>query len=118
MEKETQEKIEQLELMQQNLQNFALQKQQFQTQFLEIESALKESEKTEDVYKIIGNIMVKVDKEELRNDLKSKKEMLDIRIKNIEKQESKIKERAESLQQEVMKEMGKGKKKTEKENDN
>ncbi|MDD5651498.1 MAG: hypothetical protein PHF86_13975 [Candidatus Nanoarchaeia archaeon] len=46
--------------------------------------------------------MIKSKKEDLEKDLKEKKDILDLRIKNIEKQENKIKERATELQKEVM----------------
>ena len=102
--KETEEKIAQLQLFEQNLQNFFIQRQTFQNQVSEIENAMNELEKTkEDAYKLVGNIMLKKKKEDLINDLKSKKEILDIRIKNIEKQENKIKERVTEIRDEVMK---------------
>ena len=50
--------ITQLQLIQQNLQNTLLQKQQLQKQLTEIDSALKELETSPTAYKIIGNIMV------------------------------------------------------------
>ncbi len=97
--KETEQNIAQLQLLEQNLQNFILQRQNFQMQLIEIENALKELEKTgENPFKVIGNLMVVAKKEDLKKDLMSKKEILELRIKNIEKQEGKIKERAEELQ--------------------
>ncbi len=101
----TDEKIKQLQLFEQNLQVLGSQKQQFQAQLIEINSALSELEGTDEAYKIIGNIMVRSDKEKLLSDLKEKKEMVEIRIKNLEKQEDQIKQRTKKLQQEVMKEM-------------
>lgn len=72
---------------------------------MEVESALKEVKKGKDAYKIIGNVMVKAEKKDLQKDLEQKKEMLDIRIKNIEKQEERLKDKASKIQEEVMKEM-------------
>ena len=105
MKKDTQEKISQLQLIEQNMQNFLMQKQQFQSQLVEIESALKELEKTDNAYKIIGNIMVGTDKAELEKDLNEKKETISLRIKTLEKQEKEIKEKASSIQKEVMEEL-------------
>lgn len=102
MTKETQEKIGQLQLIEQNLQNLLAQRQQFQAQLLEIDSALKEIKTSEKAYKIIGNIMVSSDKGSLEKDLKEKKDMMDIRIKALEKQEQQLKEKAQKIQQEVM----------------
>ena len=102
MEKTTEEKIQQLQLIEQGMQNFLIQKQQFQAQMVEIESALKELEKSETAYKIVGNIMVSANKEELVKDLKSKKEMIELRIKTLERQEAQMKEKATAMQSEVM----------------
>jgi prefoldin beta subunit len=110
MEKELQNKINQLSLMEQNLQNFSLQKQQFQAQLLELESAEKELKDSKEAYKIIGNIMVASDKDKLQKELAEKKEVLRMRIDSFEKQEAKIKEKAEALQQEVLSEMKKSEK--------
>jgi len=105
MEKDTEEKIGRMQLMEQNIQNFLMQKQQFQTQMIEITSALEELENTETAYKIVGNVMVLSKKEDLKKDLEQKKEMVELRIKAIEKQESDIKDKAKTLQQEVLSEM-------------
>lgn len=101
--KETEQQISQLQLFEQSLQNILMQKQQFQSQSMEIESALKELEKTEKAYKIVGNIMVSSKKEDLKKDLESKKEIVDLRVKTIEKQENSIREKAKKIQEEVSK---------------
>lgn len=103
--KEAQEKIGRLQLLEQNLQQFAAQKQQFQAQLFEYESALKELGDAPDAFKIVGNIMVKSDKAVIQKDIEQKKEIVDLRIKSIEKQESQIKEKAEALRTEVMESM-------------
>ena len=104
-QKETEQKIAQLQLYEQSLQSILMQKQQFQSQELEIQSALKELEKTKEAYKIVGNIMVATKKEDLKEDLDSKKETANLRIKTIEKQENQIREKAKKLQEEVSKSM-------------
>lgn len=100
-------KINQLQIVEQNLQQLLLQKQQFQSKLIEIDSALEELEKSEDAYKIIGNVMIKSSKDELTNDLKEKKEKSELRIKTIENQEKRVKEKAEALRKEIMKELEK-----------
>ncbi len=102
MSVETQKKIQDLQMLEQNLQNFLMQKQNFQMQMIEIDSALEELAKTDKAYKIVGNLMVASDKQELEKDLHSKKELVELRIKSIEKQEKSIKERASKLQKEVL----------------
>jgi prefoldin beta subunit len=99
---ETQESISKLQIIEQNVQALLMQKQQFQAQLFEVESALKEIEKTEDTFKIIGNVMIKADKAALKTELNSKKEIIDLRLKNIDKQEKQMKDKAETLQKEVM----------------
>ena len=65
-----------------------MQKQQFQSQILEADSALKEIDKSKESYKIVGNIMVKSDKDELKKDLEEQKKVAQLRIDALEKQES------------------------------
>ncbi len=100
--KETEQKISQLQMFEQSLQSFLGQKQQFQVQLVEVDSALNELDNTEKAYKIVGNIMVETDKNELKADLQSKKEMLELRIKTMEKQEAQVRERASKLQSEIL----------------
>ena len=105
--KETEQKIGQLQMFEQSLQSFLGQKQQFQMQLVEVESALSELETTSKSYKIVGNIMVEADKGELKSDLQSRREMLELRIKTIERQESQVREKASKLQSEILKKMKK-----------
>lgn len=102
-----QEKINQLQTIEQNLQHLLQQRQQFQMQLMEVESAQEEIQKTEKVYKIIGNIMVATEKSSLDKDLSEKKERVALRMKSIEKQETKLKEQAKTLREEVMQNMQK-----------
>jgi len=105
--KETETKLNQLQMLEQSMQNLLMQKQQFQLQQVEIESALKELEKVNEAYKIVGNIMVLSKKDDLKADLTSKKEIVELRIKNMEKQENQLREKASKLQNEVLKGMSK-----------
>lgn len=110
IEKTTEAKIQQLQMIEQSLTNLLMQRQQFQSQLIEIESALAELEKTQKVFKIIGNIMVDSKKEDIKKDLIIKKETYDIRIKNLQKQEDNIKEKAKLIQSQVLNEMKPGEK--------
>ena len=105
--KETEQKIGQLQMYEQSMQSFLGQKQQFQVQLVEIDSALSELQNTNKAYKIVGNIMVEADKDELKTDLQSKKEMLELRIRTMEKQEAQVREKASNLQSEILKKMKK-----------
>jgi prefoldin beta subunit len=104
-ENNTQIKINDLQLFEQNMQNLVSQKQQFSSQLFEIDSALSEIEKTDASYKIIGNIMIKTEKSELKKDLEEQKKIIDIRISTIEKQEKILAEKSSELQKEIMEEL-------------
>jgi prefoldin beta subunit len=99
---DVQKKVAKLQMMEQRLQNYILQKQNFQSQSLEIENALIESGSSDEIYRIVGQIMIKVNKEKIREDLRDKKIMIDKKIKEIEKQEEKLREDIFPLQQELM----------------
>ncbi|MEA3430507.1 MAG: prefoldin subunit beta [Nanoarchaeota archaeon] len=105
MSKEAEQKISQLQMFEQSLHSLLVQKQQFQQQLIEIDSAMQELKTTSKAYKIVGNIMVASEKEILEKDLKDDKEMVELRIKTLEKQEAKVKEKATQMQTEVMKEL-------------
>ena len=105
MKKRTEQRINELSLIEQQIQGLSAQKQQFNTQLLEVESALNELSSSKESYKIIGNVMIKMDKEKLIKELKEKNDSVEIRIKSIEKQEGSLREKAKSIQSEVMKEL-------------
>lgn len=100
--KEMEEKIEQLQLFEQNLQAMMLQKQALEMQLAEVGSALAELEKAESAYRIIGNVMLSAKKEDVQADLGAKRETAELRIRTIEKQEKLIRDRASKLQNEVL----------------
>lgn len=99
-------KVSQLQLLQQNLQNILLQKQQLQSQQAEMDSALEGLENTEKAYKIVGHIMIASSTEKLSRDLQEKKETLSLRLKNFIIQEEKLKKSMEEVQKEAVKELG------------
>jgi len=104
LDKETQEKIQELQSYEQNFQGLLMQKQAFQMELNETENALSEiSTSKGDVFKLIGNIMIKTQKESLEKELKHKKELLSLRLKSIEKQEEQLSKGMEDLRQDVIK---------------
>ncbi|HEX33045.1 MAG TPA: prefoldin subunit beta [Candidatus Aenigmarchaeota archaeon] len=75
----------------QQIQTLMLQKQNVQMQLAEVENALNELKSTkDDVYEIVGTIMVKKSKDELMSKLKDKQEILNLRLSRIEKQLDKL----------------------------
>ncbi len=103
-------KIQQLQLLQQNLQHILSQKQQLESQLVELDSALSELRLSEKAYKVVGKIMISMPPKELQEDLQQKKESLHIRLNNFSKQEEKLNENIEKTQQEVLQELKPGKK--------
>jgi prefoldin beta subunit len=106
MKPETQQKINQLQLIEENLRVYSQQRQQFSAELLEVESASKEIKSTSQSFKIIGTIMVAASAADLERELGAKREKYELRLKSLEKQEDKLKERAKALQQEVMADLG------------
>jgi len=104
LSQETQQQVEQLQVLEQSLQSTVAQKQNFQSQLLEIENALAEVQKSkEQVYRMVGSLMIVASAADVKKDLESRKEVLSLRLDNLTKQEKKLKERFESLHKEVMK---------------
>ncbi len=101
----TSDKVNQLQLLQQNLHSISMQKQQIESQLTELNSALTEIKTTDKSYKILGKMMIAASKEDLSKDLQEKKDVAEIHLKNFASQEDKLKEQMESLQKEVMKEL-------------
>ncbi len=101
-----QQKLEQLKIVEQSLQTILAQKQAIQSQLEEINNAIQELEKLEEnkkVYKLIGNLLLEVDKNKVLQELKERKEILEIRLQSLNKQEEKLREKLQKLQEEIMK---------------
>ncbi|MEM4271668.1 MAG: prefoldin subunit beta [Candidatus Pacearchaeota archaeon] len=107
---EAENKVQELQILEQGLQNLVMQKQAIQLELNEIANALEELKKTnEEAYKVLGGVMFKADKPSLIKELSEKKALFDLRISAIEKQEKIIKEKAEKLQKELMQTLNKKK---------
>lgn len=101
--KEQENKIQEMQMLEQNLQNMLFQKQAFQMELSENKSALEEIEKTsDDVFRIVGQLMIKTDRKKILEELSNKEKILSMRMKAIEKQESSMIERLESLKEEII----------------
>ncbi|RLF48365.1 MAG: prefoldin subunit beta [Thermoplasmata archaeon] len=107
------EKVAQLQTIQQQLQLILTQKYQYEIEAKEIESTLKELKSLPEdtpVYRSIGAILVRVkDREELIKELEERKENIEVRLKGIEKQESVLRGRYDVLQREIAKFLRTGK---------
>ncbi|UZE93621.1 MAG: prefoldin subunit beta [Candidatus Pacearchaeota archaeon] len=99
------ERLGQLQIAEQSLQNLLLQKQVFQLELNETNNAFEELKKSNDgdVFKIVGTLMFKSNKTQLTKDLEKKRDILNLRIKAIEKQEEGIKDKLMKVREEIIK---------------
>lgn len=103
----SEEKIQQLSMLEQNLTSIVTQRQTLHKQLLEIDNALTALETAEEGYQIVGTVMVKKSSKELKKDLEEKKKMITLRMSSYEKQENSLRSQMQSLQNEVMQGMNK-----------
>ena len=97
-------KIQEMQMLEQGMHNILLQKQAFQIELAETQSALNEIEKTDDeVYKIIGQLMIKKNKTQIKEELLNKEKLLNLRIKSLEKQETAVVGQLEKFREEALK---------------
>lgn len=95
-------KIQELQILEQNLQNLLMQKQTVQIELNEVQNALNDLKKTEDeVYKVIGGVMLRSNKADLLKELSEKQKILELRIFSVEKQEKILEEKTGKLRKEL-----------------
>jgi len=114
---ETQEILIELQTFQQQVQTVLIQKESLNLQNMEIDKSMEELKKVvnEDVYKAVGPILIKSNKKDLETELKEKKETIDLRLKSLQKQEDRLKEKMKEAQEKfelVFKKQGKSEKTT------
>ena len=81
----SEEELKEIEKLQSNLQIVLLELDAINKRMKEIELTLNEIEKCEsELYKIVGNVIFKKSKDEIKNDLNEEKELLEIRKKYLE----------------------------------
>ena len=96
-------KIQEMQILEQSLQNILLQKQAFQMELSETEMALTEIKNSgDDVFKIIGQLMIKTKKDSSVKELSDKKKIIELRLRNLEKQEESLSTQLEKLRKEIL----------------
>ena len=98
---EVQQRLLRLQQLQQTLQSVLAQKQQVEFELTEIEQALSELQKTAAdavIYKAIGSLLVKAEKEKVTTDLNERKELLNTRATVLGKQEERLRTQMKELQ--------------------
>ena len=99
-----QEQLVRLQQLQQTLQSVSTQKQQLELELNETDKALSELEKATDetpVYKSVGSILVKSNRQSLLEELKERKELLTTRVTVLGKQEDRTRERLKEVQEKL-----------------
>lgn len=103
-----QERLARLQQLQNIVQSLSLQRQRIEFELNEAEQALKTLEglaSDAKVYKSVGAILVEKPRDEIVKELNESKELLQLRSKALEKQENKARDRLNSLQQAIQKEL-------------
>jgi len=98
---QVQERLLRLQQLQQTLQAVLTQKQQLELELTDTEQALSELEKLTDdavVYKSIGSLLVKSEKAKSTTELNERKDLLNMRIGVLGKQEERLRSQVKDLQ--------------------
>ncbi len=98
---QVQQRLLRLQQLQQTLQAVLTQKQQLELELTETEQALSELEKVTDeavIYKSIGSLLVRTEKKKVTIELNERKELLDMRINVLGKQEERLRSQVNDLQ--------------------
>ncbi|MBS7656300.1 MAG: prefoldin subunit beta [Candidatus Bathyarchaeia archaeon] len=103
-----QERLLRLQQLQQTLQNVLTQKQQVELELLEVDQALSELEKTADdgvIYKSVGSLLIKTEKQKVADELKEKKELSNMRVSVLGKQEERLRAQIKELNEKLQKDL-------------
>ena len=106
---EIQHQLAQLQQIQGQAQAMGNQKAQMEAQARETAKALEELEKMDpdtEVYKTIGGLLIRGEKETIQAELKEQKETLDLRVDRLTKQDEKIQKRMKELQENLQAKLG------------
>jgi prefoldin beta subunit len=105
LDQETQAKIQEIQMMEQGFQQLLMQKNAFSREQIETDHVIEEVEKSEgEMMKLVGGqVIIKSSKDKILEEMKHKKELIDSRMKDIEKQEKDFSEKIEKLREEIMK---------------
>jgi len=101
---EAQEKVEELQDLQETARQVAAQKQQAETDLNDSQAALDAlGDIDEDtlMYREVGELLVETDYDTAHEDLEEKVESLEVRVETLDKQEERVQQQFEELQEEL-----------------
>ena len=104
---EKQNTLAEAQAYQQQVQGILMQKESMSLQLAEIKKALEELSKTTEteIFKMSGPILIKAKKLDVKKELAEKEDLINVRMKSLEKTEKRAKERLEELKEKLTKEM-------------
>ena len=105
---QVQQRLLRLQQLQQTLQGVLTQKQQLELELSEVEQALGELEKLTDasvIYKSIGSLLVKSKRANVTTELDERKELLNMRISVLAKQEERLRTQVKDLQDKLQRDL-------------
>ncbi len=103
-----QELVNRFNQAQAQLQAVILRKQQYEAELREVEKAVIEMEKLPQdakIYKNVGNFLVQIARDPALQELKDRKELLELQLKTLARQESMLREQIEKLRGEINREV-------------
>ena len=103
-----QERLLRLQQLQQTLQSVLTQKQQLELELLEVDQALSELEKTPDdgvIYKSVGSLLIRTEKPKVTEDLDERKELANMRISVLGKQEERLRSQVKELNEKLQRDL-------------
>lgn len=105
---QVQERLLRLQQRQQTLQAVLAQKQQLELELTEVEQALSELEKMTDdavIYRSVGSLLVKSERTKVTDELNERKELINMRINVLGKQEERLRGQIKDLQTKLQKDL-------------
>ena len=105
---QVQQRLLRLQQLQQTLQGVLTQKQQLELELNEVEQALSELEKLTDaavIYKSIGSLLVKSKRTNVMTEFNERKELLNMRINVLGKQEERLRTQVKDLQEKLQRDL-------------
>lgn len=105
---QVQQRLLRLQQLQQTLQGVLTQKQQLELELSEVEQALSELEKLSNaaiIYKSIGSLLVKSKKTKVTTELNERKDLLNMRINVLGKQDERLRTQVKDLQEKLQRDL-------------
>lgn len=105
---QVQQRLLRLQQRQQTLQAVLTQKQQLELDLAQVEQALSELETLDDsavIYKSIGSLLVKSERSKVASELNERKDLLNMRINVLGKQEERLRSQVKDLQQKLQRDL-------------